>query len=1096
MSEEKKTNKQNFFAQIATLFIRHRELGFLTFIGIFLWGLFSFVIMPKQYNPDITAPAFQIVTEFPGATSEEVYRLITKRMEDRLKEIPTVDKVMSQSFDGGASVVIVQFYIGEDLEKAKITLIDKLRSNMSDKPFGAKDPQIKAIDPDDVPIITLALTSPTLSPASLRTLADDLVDEFKKVKGTSVLSVIGGKKKELRVNLHPTQLAQNNLTVQRIIDTIRGNNMYVLAGNLTDKDNNFKVIIDGLLKTKTDLENIVIKQEGDSVIYLKDLADIKLADEDTKSATYFWQKGQKEEPAVYLAISKLKGTNATKISQAVKKKIKELQRRQIIPADVQIKTVRDEGQVAQEATMTLTYNLFSAIVIVAAILLMFLGWKSALIVLISIPLTLAMVFGIGNLAHQNINRITLFALILSLGMLVDAAIVVVENIFRLFRENPGKNRVRLIASAVSEVGPGLVLSTTTVTLAFIPMAFVTGMMGPYMRPIPFFVPLTLISSLLIALFIIPYLLYNLSGKKGNNSNQSSEVKTTKDNRFLAFVSKLKNSYARFLHYLLNHRPARRALMFTVVILLFVSLSLPLLKIVKFRMLPKADKEQFFIYLDFPQYTTLEKTEKAVRLAENFLQENPQVVSVQSYIGTPPVVDFNGLFKGSDGRRQENQATLKVNLVHHKKRNITSEEIVSQIRKPLLEKLSIFPDLKVKLIEDPPGPPVLSTYLLKISAKDEKVLNSATNRLKKFTKNIDGLVDTDTTQNEITANYILKVKKEEASRSGLSVYQIATTLRTLLHGEKVAMYHQTEKSVWPKAEQEFIVVHSDKKNRDDKYDLDNIYLTNLFGQSIPLSSVVEYTQEKMIPVIYSDDRERTEYIYGEMDKKSVIYAMLDTLKYLLKDYRPFGADTKIAHWNPLKVVYENQKTHQQVSVRLGGEWKLTLEVFRDLGIAMAVALVMIYFVLVARFRSLRIPLLIMGTIPFSFIGVMPGFALLGWTKGVYFNATSMIGVIALSGIVVNNAIMLLEYLNQLKSEGLGLQEAIIKAGRTRLLPIMLTSLTTIFGSLTIISDPVWEGLAWSIVFGLSLAAFLTLILFPIMYNHFEKKKWPAENENVA
>ncbi len=1086
--------KAGFFGNVATFFVRHKELGLLTFIGIFLWGGLSFVMMPKQYNPEITAPAFQIVTEFPGATSEETYQLVTRKMEDRVKEIVTVDKVMSQSFDGGASVVIVQFYIGEDIEDAKVTLMQKLQSNMADKPLGVSDPQIMAIDPDDVPIMTISLTSDTLSDASVRSLAHDITDELKLIKGTSVMDIVGGEQKELRVDIDPVKLAQNNLTIQRVIDTIKGNNMYVRAGDIETDGNNYHVTVDGMVRSEDDLKTIVINQEGSSVVYLSDIADVAYVDADTNSHIRFWDRDDVDKGATYIAISKLKGTNATNITDAIEQKLQDLRARNIIPKDVSVEVVRNEGQVAREATTTLTTNLAAAIVIVAVILLLFLGWKSALIVLISIPLTLAAVFGVGNFADQTINRITLFALILSLGILVDAAIVVVENIFRLFKENPMEKKVPLIARAVDEVGAGLVLSTTTVTLAFIPMAFVTGMMGPYMGPIPFFVPVTLICSLIIALTIIPFLLNIITRKHGRVSTVNDGENIAKPNIFLRSVTKLQKIYGKSLVHLLKSASKRRVLMTIVVILLIVSMALPALAIVKFRMLPKADKEQFYIYVDLPQYASLERTDEVAHTIEEFVMQNDEVVSIQSYIGTPQIVDFNGLFKGSDGRLNENQATLKINLTHHSTRDITSEQLVLDLRDNLAEELKQYPDVKTKLIEDPPGPPVLSTYLTKIHGISEENTIQMTRELERYVSTIDEVVDIDTTLNEVTADYLLHVKKEEASRAGLSVYDIAMTLRTLMTGEKIAMYHETEASDIRKAQQEYIVVHTTQSDRDNKEDLDNIYLTNFYGQNIPLSSVVEYTQSDNAPIIYSDERQKTQYIYAEMGDRSVIYAMIDTLNYLVKDYKPFGDNTRISHWNLFGVTYEDVQTQKEATVLLDGEWKLTLEVFRDLGIAMGVALVLIYFVLVARFRSLLIPLLMMGTIPFSFIGVMPGFALLGWTSNLYFNATSMIGVIALSGIVVNNAIMLLEYLNRLKERGYKIEDAIVKAGKTRLLPIMLTSLTTIFGSLTIISDPVWEGLAWAIVFGLSLSSFLTLVIFPIMYYATQKKSWQQEQNN--
>ncbi len=1087
------TTQSGFFARVATFFLHHKELGVLTLLGIVFWGALSFVLMPKQYNPEITAPAFQIVTPFPGADSAEVLKLLTTRIEDRVREIPTVDKVMAQSYDGGVSIVVVQFYIGENIEDAKITLTQKLQSTVNDLPMGAQPSQVIAIDPDDVPIMTVALSSDTLSPASLRALARDVADRLKEVPNTSRVHIVGGARKELRVDVDVARMAQYGIDMQRIVDTIRGNNMTLPAGAVIDDDTRYTVRVVGAIQHPDEVARLVVGMANGTPIYLEDVARVRYADEEPTSYTRLSRADAPHTAAVYIALSKRKGSNATTVADALQDRLDAVRAQQLIPSDVRVDVVRNDGQVAREATMTLTANLFSAIGIVAMVLLLFLGWRSALIVLVAIPLTLAVVFGVGNLAGQTINRITLFALILSLGILVDASIVVVENIFRLLKENPLENKLSLIARAVGEVGPGLLMSTTTVILAFIPMLFVGGMMGPYMGPIPFFVPAALIASLVIALSINPFLLNMLTRHHGRVSAECDGItpQQARENVFLRTIGRLRTVYARFLSRVLHSSRLRRGIMATVMVLLVISLSLPAVAIVKFRMLPKADTEQFFVYVDLPQYASLAQTDRVAREIEQFLLTRNHVVSVQSFVGVPQVVDFNGLFKGSDARRNEYQATLKVNLTHHTTRTISSEQIVLALRPQLLEHVAQFPDVRIKLIEDPPGPPVLSTFLLKAQGTDEAHSAEMARALEAQVRTIEDVVDVDTTVNEVTAEYVLRVKREEAARAGLSVYDVAMTLRRLLDGERVALYHGRWNDGTPKSEEEFIVVRTHRTDRTQKDDLENIFLPNAYGQMIPLSSVVAYAPGAAVPVVYTDERAQTHYVSAEMGDRSVIYAMIDALTYLVTDYRPFGDDTRVTHWNLFGVSYENTRTHATARVLLDGEWKLTLEVFRDLGIAMGVALVMIYFVLVARFRSLMIPALIMGTIPFSFIGVLPGFALLGATSNIYFNATSMIGVIALSGIVVNNAIMFLEYLNILRARGYTIEEAIIKTGKTRLLPIMLTSLTTILGSLTIISDPVWEGLAWSIVWGLSLSAFLTLVIFPILYYKFQRAAWTRD-----
>ncbi len=1083
-----------FFGRVATFFLHHRELGVLTIIGIVLWGALSFALMPKQYNPEITAPAFQIVTPLPGASTEEVYQLVTRVVEDRVRTIPTVDKIMAQTFDGGVSVVIAQFYIGENSEDAKITLTQKLQDIAQVLPDGAQAPQISAIDPDDVPVLTVALSSEKLSASSLRALGSDVADTLKQIEGVAQVRVHGGARRVLYVTIDPDRLAQYGISLQQLRDRIRANNILMPAGFVTTQGNHYDVRIDGAVTSPQEVAQIVIGAAGATIIHVGDVADVTYSEEEQKYRTTFALRDGDvhNDSAVYVSVAKLKGTNATKITDAARAEVDALVRNGVIPSHVRATIVRDDGQVAREATMTLTTNLFSAIVIVALVLLGFLGWRSALIVLIAIPLTLAAVFGIGHFAGQTINRITLFALILSLGILVDAAIVVVENIFRLLRENSMEPKFTLIARAVAEVGPGLFMSTLTVILAFVPMAFVGGMMGPYMGPIPFFVPAALIASLLIALSINPFLLDMMTRHHGRISKECDGItpQNKRENIFLRSIGRLRGVYARFLAHILESSRRRRIIVFGALVLLLASLALPAVGIVKFRMLPKADTEQFFVYVDLPQYADLERTGAVVQRIENFLMQQDVVVSVQSFIGTPQVVDFNGLFKGSDARRNENQATLKVNLVHHKKRAITSEEIALALRPQIQALLRDEPDVTIKLIEDPPGPPVLSTFLLKIHGTNDAHIAQVATTLAQKIHTIDEVVDIDTTVNEVAAPYVLRVKKEEASRAGLSVYDVAMTLRRLLDGERVALYH-ARIGATRQAEPEYIVVRTAQAQRDAKNDLENVLIPNAYGQNIPLGSVVAYETTPTVPVLYTDNRVRTQYVSAEMGRRSVIYAMIDTLTYLVREYKPFATNTEVVSWNLFGVTYRDKQSGEMITVLLDGEWKLTLEVFRDLGIAMGVALIMIYFVLVARFRSLVVPAIIMGTIPFSFIGVLPGFALLGWISGVYFNATSMIGVIALSGIVVNNAIMFLEYLTILRERGYSIEEAIIKTGKTRLLPIMLTTLTTILGSLTIISDPVWEGLAWSIVWGLSLAAFLTLVIFPILYYKFQRTQWRAD-----
>ncbi|MDH4330006.1 MAG: efflux RND transporter permease subunit [Candidatus Moranbacteria bacterium] len=1076
-------NKLGLAGKLAKIFIINKELSVITIVALFAWGIFSFVIMPKQYNPEIVAPAFNIVTEFPGASSSEVYELITRPMEDKIRELPKVDKIMSQSKNGGASIVTVQYFIGENLEDAKTEISKKIEGNMDLKPLGANDPIIKSIDPDDVPIITIGITSESLSMESLRALAFDVKDELKLVQGISRVDVKGGLKKELKVSLDESKMSFYGISVSSVLNGISANNLSFRGGEIDGNKLNQEIEVAGDIAGEEDLKKIVVGNLEGKIIYLEDVANIDYGTERIDSFVRFSEKEKDSKNAVYVAVSKIKGTNATRVSGDIENKISELQNSKRISSEVSFEILRNDGRVAGEEVKKLTSNLFASVAIVSFVLFLFLGWRSALVVAIAIPLTLAAVFGVGSLAGQTVNRITLFALILSLGLLVDSATVVVENIFRMIAKDKKRNHEEIAILAVDEVGNGLIMSTLTTVLAFYPMAFVTGMMGPYMGPIPFFVPAALIASTLIAFTINPFLASVLASRK-----KISEEK--KNNFFLNFSETLKKKYRKVLENILDNQKLRKKILILTIILFVISMMLPAVGIVKFRMLPKADKEQFYVYLDLPENISVEETDKISREVESIIFEENEVKSIQSFVGESQVVDFNGLFKGSDSRIGENQATLRVNLTHPENRNTNSEKLVIELRKKLVRETQKYPDLRIKLVEDPPGPPVLSTFLIKIQGNDEAVLKNIALDIENMAFEIDEVVDVDSTLNEKGLSYVYEINKEKANLSGVSSAEIIQTLQAVFSEIPVGLYHENENDEVRKAEREFIVVSFGDEDRDEKKDLDKIFVVSRSSEKIPLSELLVKKDFQNSGTIFSDQRKRTVYVSAEMGERSVTYGAIDGLKKLVQ-YRLPNGKGELVSWSLFGATYRDEETGETFDILIDGEWKLTLEVFRDLGLAMAVAVFLIYFVLVAQFKSATIPLLVMGTIPLAMIGVLPGFAILGWVNGMYFNATSMIGVIALAGIVVNNAIILLEYIGDLKKENKGIREALLDAGQTRFMPIMLTSATTILGSLTIISDPVWAGLAWAIALGLSLSSFLTLIIFPILYFMFEEKNWEGE-----
>ncbi len=1071
----------NFVGKTARLFLENRTVSALTIGVLMLWGILSFVLMPKQYNPEIVAPAFTVSTEFPHTSAEEIRSFLTRPIEDGIASLPKVDAITSQSIAGGRSIVMVKFLVGSSQDNAVTSLNQKLRDIQPTLPTTASEPLVRSIDPDTVPIIDIGLTSPTRSEGSLRELAIAVTDELKLVPGISSAEMVGGRTNHLQIELDGTALIARNITIPEITTAIARANGAFSIDTLQATSTNPIISLTGNINGIEDASHIILRENGSTLLRLGDIARISYDHGYSTSFVRLTEKDQTTTPVVHIALAKLKGENATTVSKQTLAALETLRGR-MIPDDVTVSVLRDEGQTASEEISKLSFDLVKSILIVSVLLAIFLGVRNALVASISIPLVLLAVFSVGLLAGQTVNRITLFALILSLGLLVDDAIVVVENIARYFRLYPDEKRLPLIVRAVNEVGGALALSTLTMALAFIPMAFVTGMMGPYMGPIPFFVPAALIISLIISVTLNPYLAYLLTPRHESKNNQ-------KKNIFVRALEKIERSYERTLSTLLSDATKRKQTLIVTALLLFGAFILPFTPLVPFRMLPKADKESFSVYLDLPDNTNVTATDTVATTFEKMILTDHEVVGVESFIGIAPVVDFNGLFRGSSERVGENQATIKVNLTHLQDRSITSETIAFRTRDALERLQKTIPDATFRIVEDPPGPPVLSTFLLKIEGENDQVREHIARDFAEHSAATRGVVDIDTSIPERGIDSTYRIDTEKAQLLGVSPGDAESTLHTALSGSIVGLYRGTPvaNTNQMKAEQEYIILRLAPGDRTAEQDLSFIRVPGKNGDLVPLTAFIEKTDQSVERTILTNEREKSTLISAEMGNRSIVYAVLDLFPKLLHYRLPSGTG-EIVSWSPFGVVYQDRATGEHYKIMIDGEWKLSLEVFRDLGIVMGAVIFLIFFVLAARTASLIIPILIMVSIPLGLIGIFPGFALLQALKGTYFNATSMIGVIALSGLSVKNAIIYLEYLEPLKRAGRPIREALVETGRIRLLPITLTSLAAILGSLTIITDPVWEGLAWSIIFGLAASTLLTLIIFPLLYFLAKRNHW--------
>jgi multidrug efflux pump subunit AcrB len=1050
--------KLNISGKITQYFI-NSQLTVLLMAATAILGLFALIYTPREENPQIVVPAANVMVMMPGASAKEVEELVSKRLESILWEIPGVEDVYSVSMNSMA-VVTVKFFVGQDKERSMVKLYDKIMSHMDFAPPGASQPLVKPIDVDDVPIVAITLSPETGSAyddAQLRLVADNVLDELRKVPGVGNTTVIGGRSRQVRVILDPLRIAGYGLSPLQIAGAITLSNANLLSGELEQGSRKITLETGGFFTRASDVRNAVVGIANNKPVYLGDVAEVTDGFEETVKLTRIAFNSHHaahadikensggaagEHPAVTLALAKRQKLNAVQISNQILAKLDELKKTSI-PPGINVTVTRNDGKTANNAVNELVFHLAVSIIVVIILLFVTLGWREAAIVALAIPLTLFITLAIGMLAGQTINRITLFALILSLGLLVDDAIVVVENIHRHYKLQQ-HSRLQGAIMAVNEIGMPTILATITVVLAFIPMAFVTGMMGSYMKPIPFNVPVAMVTSLFVAFIVTPWASYRIM-KTDHQGEQPLPLEETK----------LYKGYKKILGPLLENSGKRKLFMSIIIGLFLITMTFPLVQWVKFRMLPKANKNTFLVSIDMPAGTALENTDRVARAVGDYLSRIPEVKDYETFVGTGSVMDFNGLLRGSAFREASHFADVRVNLIDKEERATSSEKLVLKIR-PDITKIAQEYNANIKLVEDPPGPPVRATVVAEITGPDYDRQREIAQDIKALFARTDQVVDIDDSVKEKQEKYQLIVDKEKAALAGISTEQIVQTLRISVAGMSISTLHK------PDAKNPIaIFLRLPKGERTRMSDMDKVYVVNPQGSQVALSSLVKAVPSEMDKAIYHRNLEPVTYVYGEMGARSQVYAVIDMMKHL--------------HRNPLPDGY---------TIKWDGEMKLTLDVFRDLGAAMGVALIAIYLLLVGRFRSFTIPVVIMAAIPLSMIGIMPGFAV----TGVYFSATSMIGVIALAGIVVRNSIVLLEFILDKKHEGLPLVQALIEAGAIRTRPIVLTAAAAILGSAVIVTDPVWSGLALALIFGMLASTALTLVVIPVFYYMVEKKNW--------
>jgi multidrug efflux pump subunit AcrB len=1028
--------KQNLAGGITRYFLRSKLTPALV-VAIALWGLFAVLATPRQENPQITMPAAIIVTQYPGASAQEVQHLITERGERVLQQVAGIEHIYAIS-NQNVSIMTVLFHVGDDPTKSFVDLYDHIYAHLDELPPGATQPKITPLSVDDLPIVTLTLHGAAYSRGQLNDAAQRLIDDIQPIAGVSTIETYGARQRQVDVSVDPVKLAAYGLSPSQIAQAVGSTNLLSPVGSLRDGPTDIAMHAGTPYSSVAQVGAQIVALSDGQPIALSQVANVKMSytPEDDNQTLYAngpaaGSNVGANQPAVTIAIAKKPGANAVDVANSILATVGKTE----LPPGVTATVTRNDGEKANEAVNELIERLIEAIVIVVLLLLV-LGWREAIVVATAIPLTLFVTLGTGMLTGQTINRITLFALILGLGLLVDQAIVVVENIHRHYHEDPDASKEEATVRAVAEIGSPTALATLTVVLSFLPMLFVTGMMGPYMRPIPINVPVAMIASLLIAFAITPWATYALL------RNQKAKASSG--------IPRWVKPFRSALLALLAHPARARAFMLGLAVALAISIALPVLTFVKFRMLPDANQTTFLVSIDAPASSSIGQTTRIAEAVGAVLARTPQVSNYETYVGTNAVPDLSSLLEGTIFRNSPNLADIRVNLVPKNQRKIQSAALAMKLR-PWLQAAAARYGATLRILQTPPGPPVRDTILAKIYGPDPEVRRAIASRVIGMMRHEAGVVDIDSSYKPLPLELTLEVDQRKAALSGVDAAAVAQTLGMALHGATVSTLHVNNER-----HPVDIVVRFASRYRRDAASLGSIMVPSRAGGLVPLSSVTRIVAEQASQPLYRDDYEDATYVGADMAGRSSTYAVIDLLLQLARDPLPAG-----------------------YRIDWGGEWHLTLTVFADLGRAMLIAFVLIYFVLVARFRSFRKPLVVLAAVPLALLGVLPGFAILA-PFGVYFSATAMIGAIALIGIVVRNSIILIEFIEDKIAEGLPLRSALVEATTARTRPIFLTAAAGVLSSVVIAADPVWSGLAWAIVFGMSASAILSVLAIPLLY----------------
>ncbi|PID60681.1 MAG: multidrug transporter AcrB [Gammaproteobacteria bacterium] len=1074
-AEGRGSERLGISGRIARTFLLTEITPLLALVGLLL-GLFAVLVTPREEDPQINVTFANVFIPFPGASASEVEQLVSTPAEQVLSEIKGIKHIYSVSRPG-MSVLTVQYRVGEDRSEALVRLYNQVMSNMDWLPqdLGVGQPLIKPRGIDDVPIVSLTLWSPQADKPALELaeVAHTLESELKRITGSRNIYTIGAPERVVHVLLDPARLASYGLSLPDLSHALQLSGTAHDAVSLVDDNHEIQVVAGELLSSAEEIADLVVGVHNERPVYLRDVATVRLDADAPESYVRFGTAGSAphigldpalDASAVTIAIAKKPGTNAVELADKVIARVGQLENT-LIPDDVEVTVTRNYGATADAKSQKLIQKLVIETIAVVFLILVALGWRESFIVGAAVIITLAVTLFASWAYGFTLNRVSLFALIFSIGILVDDAIVVVENIHRHMQLG-AKNLIAAIPRAVDEVGGPTILATFTVIAALMPMAFVTGLMGPYMSPIPINASMGMLISLAVAYVVTPWMTAKVMRGEHFHAHGESNDKPGRTRRFYERL------IGPFLHD--RHGGWRRFLLFAAVALLIAaSVSLAAMKLVVLKMLPFDNKSEVQVVLDMPEGTTLEQTARVLDAIAERVSEVPEVTDYQIYAGTSAPINFNGLVRQYYLREGANLGDVQVNLVDKHYRDRQSHDIALDLRERLADLQTEY-NASIKVVEVPPGPPVLAPLVAEVYGMDHDGQLAVAEDVRKQFEQAADIVDIDTTIEAPQERLVIQVDRARAARIGVSQADITQAISTALGGQDIAYLHRDRfKYAVP------VRLELPSASKDDIDTVLAIRVKSRSGTLVPLSELVSIETSTRQQSIHHKDLLPVVYVMGDMagETDSPLYGMAEIFSGIRNaPVERYGAPIGQHFVNPPEDPYF-------YSVKWDGEWQVTYDTFRDMGIAYAFGMVLVYLLVVGQFRSYAVPLIIMAPIPLTVIGVMPGHALLG----SQFTATSMIGMIALAGIIVRNSILLVDFINEQLREGVALKEAIINSSTVRTKPIILTALAAMVGAFFILDDPVFGGLAVSLIFGILVSTLLTLVLIPILYYLYLRKR---------